>query len=79
MTASTGPIANRFEYTGRELDLENGLYFYRARYYDPNAGRFLNEDPIKFKGGNNFYRYVGNDPTSGIDPSGLSLPGEEHA
>jgi RHS repeat-associated protein len=46
-------------------------YYYRARYYDPSAGRFINEDPIRFKAGINFYRYVGNSPVDWIDPTGL--------
>ena len=37
-----------YTFTGREFDLETGLYFYRARYYDPSIGRFLNEDPVNF-------------------------------
>jgi RHS repeat-associated protein len=45
--------------------------YYRARYYDPQAGKFLNEDPIRFRGGINKYRYVGNTPINRIDPTGL--------
>ena len=71
MTASSGSIANRFQYTGREFDPETGLYYYRARYYPPASGRFLNEDPIGFGGGINFYAYVGNNPAGAIDPLGL--------
>src|SRR5271157_1903464 len=44
--------------------------YYRARYYDPSAGRFLNEDRLGFEGGVNFYRYAGNSPALWIDPSG---------
>jgi len=43
---------------------------YRARYYDPAIGRFLSEDPIRFWGGIDFYKYVDNSPTNGKDPSG---------
>ena len=65
--------ATRFLFTGRELDEEIGLYYYRARYYDPQIGRFLSEDPLRFKGGDmNLYRYVGNDPVSFLDPWGLA-------
>ncbi len=46
LTASTGSLVNPFQYTARESDMETGLYYYRARYYDPNAGRFISEDPI---------------------------------
>ena len=45
--------------------------YYRARYYDQQTGRFLNEDPIRFAGSANFYGYVSNHPTLRIDPSGL--------
>ncbi len=46
--------------------------YYRARYYDSNSGRFLSEDPIRFEGGINPYRYGANSPTSFIDPLGLA-------
>src|ERR1700739_97101 len=62
LTASTGSLVNPFRYTARESDTETGLYYYRARYYDSSAGRFLGEDPIQFEGGANFYRYVYNSP-----------------
>ena len=69
-----GSLINPYTYTGREIDTESGLYFYRARYYDSITGRFINEDPIGFAGGdNNFYRYTHNNPINFIDPSGLFL------
>ncbi len=47
--------------------------YYRARYYDPASGRFLNEDPIRYAGGSpNFYHYVFNGPLNLIDPTGLA-------
>jgi RHS repeat-associated protein len=58
-------------YTGREWDPETGLYYYRARYYDPKVGRFISEDPIGFAGGPNLYAYVGSDPANAVDPFGL--------
>jgi RHS repeat-associated protein len=57
------------KYTGRE-DEGNGLYQYRARYYDPKFG-FISEDPLGFAAGPNFYAYVGNNPVNYNDPSGL--------
>ena len=39
--------------------------------YDPTVGRFLEEDPIRFAGGDaNLYRYVGNSPMNYVDPTG---------
>jgi len=68
--ASTG-FRNSFTYTGREWDKETGLYYYRARYYDPMEGRFIQKDPIGFEGGINLYGYVQNNPINKTDPSGL--------
>jgi RHS repeat-associated protein len=77
LTAS-GSFASSFRFTARELDPETGLYYYRARYYDPKTGRFVSVDPIGFKGGTNFYRYTYNNPVRFTDPSGqtpaLALP-----
>jgi RHS repeat-associated protein len=75
LSASTGSLTNRFQYTSREFDSETGIYFYRARYYDPTAGRFLGEDPIEFNGGINLYGYVGNNPAGVVDPSGEQQQG----
>ncbi len=72
--SETGSLVQPFTFTGREYDPESGLYFYRARYYDPRVGKFLTKDPIGFAGGDvNLYRYVSNSPTNWIDPWGLFL------
>jgi RHS repeat-associated protein len=70
VTNSTGSLVNPFQYTAREVDSETSLYYYRARYYDSAAGRFLSEDPLQFEGGIDFYTYALNNPTSMIDPIG---------
>jgi RHS repeat-associated protein len=65
-------VSFRYGYTGRERDLESGLYYYRARYYDSNVGRFISVDPIGFAAGDtNLYRYVGNNSTNYTDPTGM--------
>ena len=70
-TATSGSLTNSFQYTGRESDPETGLYYYRARYYDPASARFLSEDPIGFKGGMDFYSYVHNTAINVADSFGL--------
>jgi RHS repeat-associated protein len=44
LTAQSGSATNPYQFTGRDFDSETGLYYYRARYYDPTLGRFLAED-----------------------------------
>jgi RHS repeat-associated protein len=70
--AANNTFLNSYTYTGREWDKESGLYYYRARYYDPMEGRFLSRDPIEFEGGINLYAYVENNPINFDDPLGLS-------
>ncbi len=62
--------SNSLQYTGREND-NTGLYFYRARYYDPGLKRFISQDPIGLLGGINSYAYAIQNPISYADLYGL--------
>ena len=70
---------NPLQYTGREND-GTGLYYYRARYYDPGLKRFISSDPIGLDGGINIYLYALANPLIFSDPKGLDVylpPGDE--
>jgi RHS repeat-associated protein len=74
-------IKTSFSFTGREWDQESSLYYYRARYYDPGVGRFLQVDPDPGKRVSpisviNRYIYAANGPTIFSDPSGTSVVSE---
>ncbi len=65
-------IANPYMFTGRRFDIETGLYYYRARYYNPHIGRFMQTDPVGYDNGINWYLYCGNNPLGFVDPYGLA-------
>ncbi|WP_333359333.1 RHS repeat-associated core domain-containing protein [Microcoleus sp. herbarium14] len=72
VSQSNAGLGSRYGFTGRELDSETGLYYYRSRYYNPGIGRFIGEDSVGFGGGDaNLYRYVGNSPIDSVDPFGF--------
>ena len=64
-------LTNPYMFTGRRFDIETGLYYYRARYYNPHIGRFMQTDPVGYDDGINWYLYCGNNPLAFVDPSGL--------
>ena len=65
MKADTNP----FRYCGEYFDEETGFVYLRARYYSPDTGRFVSENPIK--DGNNWYVYCGNNPLCFLDSTGM--------
>jgi RHS repeat-associated protein len=64
---------NPYTFTGRRLDSETGLYYYRNRFYHAQLGRFISRDPIEYAGGPNLYEYVASSPLTKTDPYGESL------
>lgn len=76
IVSKTEGVPNLFLWAGAQFDEESGLYYMKARYYDPESGRFLEEDPLYVIGsGLNLYSYVKNNPLNIIDPDGLFLIG----
>ena len=86
-SGSSGAVGNKYKYgpfgesatltgttigyTGQRFDSETGLYHYRARYYMPSIGRFLQADPVGYEAGMNLYAHCVNDPMDHTDPNGL--------
>jgi RHS repeat-associated protein len=79
-TVVYGPDAtgNTILFAGRELDPTTGLYYNRARWYDPSKGVFITRDPLGYAGGDaNLYRYCGNNPICRANHSGTAAPGSD--
>ncbi|WP_322905764.1 RHS repeat-associated core domain-containing protein [Paenibacillus campi] len=80
LTQQKEAITNEFKYAGELYDAETGLYYLKARYYDPKQGRFLNEDSDEGQIDNplsmNVYTYGHNNPLRYTDPSGHSVESE---
>jgi RHS repeat-associated protein len=68
-----------YRFAGQALDIDDGLYYMRARYYDPLVGRFLSRDALGTRLGSpyeqNIYIYARNNPVKYVDPTGLSSEG----
>ena len=69
-TNTSGIAHQPFRLQNQYADRETGLHYNFYRYYEPNLGRFINQDPIKLKGGNNLYQFAFNTQIW-IDPKGL--------
>jgi len=69
-SAGSGTASTTYQYTGRENDGATGLYYYRARYYTPQLGRFIGEDTFGLLRGTNYYSYGYGNPINHRDPDG---------
>ncbi len=73
-TVSSGEDGNDYKYTGKEMDEETEMYYYGARYYQPELGRFMQADSVRGSIENpltlNRYAYTLNNPLKYVDPSG---------
>jgi RHS repeat-associated protein len=65
-----GEFDEEHGFTGKEYDPDTGLYYYNARWYDADLGRFISEDPAADPNNPNLYSYCGNNPINSIDPTG---------
>lgn len=68
-------ITQNLRFQGQYFDQETGLHYNRFRYYDPQAGRFISQDPIGLAGGVNLFQYAPNS-TGWVDPVGLAAAGQ---
>jgi RHS repeat-associated protein len=66
----TGSIEELHSFTGKELDPDTGLYYFNARWYDSELGRFVSEDPEGDPNNPNLYVYCANNPLVMLDPTG---------
>ncbi len=66
-------IGNDILFQGRRYDQETNLYYYRARYYDPIMGRFMQTDPMGYHDSMNMYQAFNQNPVNFVDPMGERL------
>ncbi len=71
--AKDGDFDETHGFTGKEYDSDTGLYYFAGRWYDPDLGRFISEDPVDDPNSPNLYSYCANNPLSNIDPTGYDL------
>jgi len=69
----TGVLKRAAKFTGKDLDEDIGLYYFNARWYDQEIGRFISEDPIYDPNNPNLYAYCANNPLKFTDLSGKNI------
>jgi RHS repeat-associated protein len=63
-----GTVSFKASFTGKQVDSDTGLYYFNARWYDSELGRFVTEDPAR--DGSNWYEYCRDNPLKYTDPTG---------
>ncbi len=76
-TVTRNEIDNPLRFQGQYFDSETGLHYNHFRYYDPDTGRFISQDPIGLLGGINHYQYAPNH-INWVDPLGLSCKEDKY-
>src|SRR5262249_15396815 len=72
-SCTTAACLMPYRFTGQRLDPETSLYYFKNRYYDTEAGRFMTRDPANYVDGANIYAYANNAPPAATDPFGLTV------
>lgn len=67
-------LVNNLRFSGQYYDAETGLHYNTRRFYDPQTGRYISDDPVGLDGGINRYAYVKGDPVNRTDPTGEFIP-----
>ncbi|MEI6056685.1 MAG: RHS repeat-associated core domain-containing protein [Lentisphaerota bacterium] len=73
LLAKTGSSPNSYMFSTKEYDSKSGLYYFGARYYDPEIGRWMSKDPMGMIDGPNMYLYCLNNPINFMDPFGYCI------
>jgi RHS repeat-associated protein len=68
---TTSSVGNRFQFHGRDTDPATGFVYMRYRWFDPDLGRFISQDPMGYVDGPAAMAFAGNGPVNGGDPLGL--------
>ena len=79
VTQAASAVGNPFRFQGQYAELDLGLIYLRARFYDPFTGTFLERDPMEFRDSVNLYSGLGQAPTSLRDPTGTNAKGKAGA